>query len=170
MAVIKNVNFYFNVILQWPFAIRHLLIWNSSCSGHSPSPALHADTFLSTRFLRPSHADACMMSRLVSLLLQINLIHLFSSTAQAQAEAGEEYAHLQRIHHQEQEKRPYYECLVVYDAQNIKKRFHPKRLNCSNYMWVHRNYGGYKMGTRICLASQICVRSVRSLMATVGQG
>ncbi|KAF7843801.1 guanine nucleotide-binding protein subunit gamma 1-like [Senna tora] len=114
-----------------PFAIRHLLIWNSSCSGHSPSLALHAGTFLSYFDILSLKAD--------------DLIHLFSSTAEAQAEAGEEYAHLQRIHHQEQEKRPYYECLVVYDAQNMNKRFHPKRLNCSNYMWVHRNYGGYKM-------------------------
>ncbi|XP_028808296.1 uncharacterized protein LOC114762864 [Neltuma alba] len=48
-----------------------------------------------------------------------------------------------------------YECLVVKDVHKIDKGFHPRHLNCSNYMWVHKsssdvsNYGGYKLGTRI---------------------
>ncbi|KAK4255210.1 hypothetical protein QN277_008235 [Acacia crassicarpa] len=48
-----------------------------------------------------------------------------------------------------------YECLVVKDVHKINKGFHPRHLNCSSYMWVHKsssdvsNYGGYKLGTRI---------------------
>lgn len=41
-----------------------------------------------------------------------------------------------------------YECLVVMDVHKIDRGFHPKHLNCSNCMWVHKsssdvgNYGG----------------------------
>ncbi|KAF7805684.1 stress-response A/B barrel domain-containing protein isoform X1 [Senna tora] len=81
---------------------------------------------------------------------QSNSLLLFNCSSSSTSRSRRGICSSSRIH-QEQEKRPYYECLVVNDVQNMDKRFHPKRLNCSNYMWVHRNYGGYKMGTRICL-------------------
>lgn len=63
--------------------------------------------------------------------------------------------------HEEKEKRGDCECLVVNDSEKMEKGFHPEHLNCSNYIWVHRDYssessdvdnkveGYYKVGTRI---------------------
>ncbi|ESW22092.1 hypothetical protein PHAVU_005G126500, partial [Phaseolus vulgaris] len=39
---------------------------------------------------------------------------------------------------QEQENSPN-SCLVIEDLEKVDKGFHPKHLNCSHYIWMHRS-------------------------------